>query len=223
MLRKHACLALQQMRASAAASVLAAVVLAALVAGSAGASAAELDHLTNVRQRLGRVHLLLQDGKKSEAASMLGDVEDLVRQWREQLQAGEGGQGSTAAEEAPPEAPAEFSMEVMHVPQRCRTKSKPGDVMRVHFIAKLLKTGKVFDSSFHTGSTPLKFVLGSDAVPESWNMGLQGMCAGEQRKLIAPPSLGPAARGSTAVPADANVEYFVELVEMTSKGGRNEL
>jgi len=51
--------------------------------------------------------------------------------------------------------------------------------MRVHYVGKLL-TGskKIFASSFHTGSTPFRFKLGSSEVVDAWNDGLLGMCEG---------------------------------------------
>jgi hypothetical protein len=39
-------------------------------------------------------------------------------------------------------------------------------------------TKKMFASSFHTGSTPFKFKLGSSEVVDGWNRGLLGMCEG---------------------------------------------
>ena len=51
--------------------------------------------------------------------------------------------------------------------------------MRVHYVGKLLTgTKKMFASSFHTGSTPFKFKLGSSDVIDAWNRGLLGMCEG---------------------------------------------
>ena len=43
--------------------------------------------------------------------------------------------------------------------------------MKVHYVGKLLKTNKVFSSSFHTGSQPMRFVLGSEEVIGVWNEG----------------------------------------------------
>ena len=44
----------------------------------------------------------------------------------------------------------------------------------------------MFASSFHTGSTPFKFKLGSGEVIGAWNDGLLGMCEGARRA----PALG---------------------------------
>ena len=41
----------------------------------------------------------------------------------------------------------------------------------------------MFASSFHTGSTPFKFKLGSSEVLEGWNRGLLGMCEGARAWL----------------------------------------
>ena len=68
--------------------------------------------------------------------------------------------------------------------------------MKVHYVGKLIATGKIFGSSFHTGSQPFRFTLGSDDVVEAWNRGLVGMCEGERRRLMVPYDLAYGAKGA---------------------------
>lgn len=119
--------------------------------------------------------------------------------------------------------------------------SGPGDYLRIHYIGKLLATDKIFDSSFHTGSMPVKIQLGSESNLQGWNEGLQGMCEGERRTISFPARMGygatahkggasrarsPAGPPLTAappatlvaVPKNAALKYHVELVELS--GGR---
>lgn len=103
---------------------------------------------------------------------------------------------STPAEPEPePEPPAEsveYSVNSTFVPAKCKRTAEQGATMRVHYVGKLLTgTKKIFASSFHTGSTPFRFKLGSSEVVDAWNDGLLGMCEGEQH---ANPRSSPRAR-----------------------------
>ena len=68
--------------------------------------------------------------------------------------------------------------------------------MKVHYVGRLLSTNKIFASSFHTGSQPFRFVLGSDDVIAGWNQGLGDMCEGERRRLLIPWDLAYGEKGT---------------------------
>lgn len=57
------------------------------------------------------------------------------------------------------------------------------------------RTGEVFDSSLKRG-VPFDFPLGAGRVIKGWDQGLVGMCVGEKRTLIIPPSMGYGDRGA---------------------------
>ena len=62
-----------------------------------------------------------------------------------------------AKPEAEPEPPAEsieFEINVTHTPKKCPRKSVEGSIMKVHYVGKIIKTKKIFASSFHTGTSP---------------------------------------------------------------------
>lgn len=75
----------------------------------------------------------------------------------------------------------------------------------------MLKDGDVFDSSLERG--PFEFQLGVGNVIPGWEMGLQGMCIGEKRKLVVPPELGYGVDGyPPVIPPSATLVFDVELV-----------
>merc|ERR1712029_1056560 len=59
----------------------------------------------------------------------------------------------------------------------------------MHYRGTLHQDGSEFDSSYERGE-PLSFTLGSGQVIKGWDQGLLGMCIGEKRKLVIPPSWG---------------------------------
>ncbi len=103
--------------------------------------------------------------------------------------------------------------------------ARPGFFVKVHYVGRFLKTEKVFTSSFHTGSMPVRFVLGAEA-PDSnapplaaWNEAVQGMCVGERRDVRIPWSRGYGEGGheKMRVPGKADLQYFIELVEVSER------
>ena len=87
--------------------------------------------------------------------------------------------------------------------------------MKVHYVGKLVATGKIFTSSFHTGSQPFRFTLGSDEVISAWNQGLTDMCEGERRRLMVPWDMAYGAKGTKGVPPYSDLQYDFELVELS--------
>ena len=52
--------------------------------------------------------------------------------------------------------------------------------------------------------------------PPGWDVGLEGMCVGERRRLIIPPVLGYGSTGvpRRGIPPNATLQYDVTLVSM---------
>ena len=78
-----------------------------------------------------------------------------------------------------------------------------------------LSDGTKFDSSLDEGRTPFEFVLGAGKVIAGWEEGLATMKVGGKRRLILPPELAYGASGNPpTIPANAELTFDVELVEV---------
>lgn len=114
---------------------------------------------------------------------------------------------------------ASFEMSTTHEPKRCSRRADRGHRVRIHYIGKLLKTGKTFTSSFHTGSVPYRMVVGDPKELAAWNRGLVGACPDERRRIVAPWNDAYGKDGDTklGVPHKADVEFFVEVVSVSER------
>lgn len=72
--------------------------------------------------------------------------------------------------------------------------------------------GDKFDSSIGRG--PFSFRLGAGQVIRGWDEGVAGMKVGGKRTLIVPASMGYGADGAGPIPANANLIFDVELLDV---------
>lgn len=73
---------------------------------------------------------------------------------------------------------------------------------------------KKFDSS-RDRNMPFDFLLGAGHVIRGWDLGVEGMKVGEQRRLVIPSNYGYGARGAGGViPPNAMLIFDVELVDV---------
>uniref|UniRef100_A0A7S3AG13 peptidylprolyl isomerase n=1 Tax=Haptolina ericina TaxID=156174 RepID=A0A7S3AG13_9EUKA len=180
---------------------------------------AEVDHFMRLQQTLGSANIAARESNYDVATAKLDYAEKYVQEWKEAIAAAKEKEAKPAEPVKDPEPPAEsieFSVNVTFTPDKCPRKSVEGSVMKVHYVGKLLSTKKIFASSFHTGSMPFRFVLGSDEVVEGWNKGLEGMCQGERRRLMVPWTMAYGAEGGKGVPPYSDVQYDFELTELTN-------
>mmetsp|Transcript_1867 Transcript_1867/g.5644 ORF Transcript_1867/g.5644 Transcript_1867/m.5644 type:complete len:288 (+) Transcript_1867:83-946(+) len=114
-----------------------------------------------------------------------------------------------------------FAVRRSNVPPRgCRRPAADGDLIEIGYEGRLAGSGALFDGmelAKRQGDETIQFVLGRQPAgqfPPSWDVGLVGMCIGEQRTLEVPPTLGYGAKGlpKRGVPPDAALTYRVELV-----------
>ncbi|EPS73883.1 hypothetical protein M569_00878, partial [Genlisea aurea] len=92
-------------------------------------------------------------------------------------------------------------------------KASPGKKVSVHYIGKLKKNGKIFDSNI--GKAPFKFRLGIGQVIKGWDVGVNGMRIGDKRRLTIPPAMGYGAKGcGAAIPPNSWLVFDVELVDV---------
>ena len=75
--------------------------------------------------------------------------------------------------------------------------------------------GTKFDPSFDRNKT-LVIVLGEcpATLIKGWVEGIQGMCVGENRKLIIPPHLGYGTKGKGVIPGNTTLHFDVILMDL---------
>jgi FKBP-type peptidyl-prolyl cis-trans isomerase len=121
------------------------------------------------------------------------------------------------------------SVSQLVAPKICARGAETGDLLEISYLGTVVDTGQIFDGSSvaidgrgipgRGNDVSLYFVLGKQPFgqfPPGWDVGLQGMCVGERRRLILPPVL---AYGSTGlprrgIPPDATLQYDVTLVSL---------
>ncbi len=114
-------------------------------------------------------------------------------------------------------------------PRMCKRGARVDDLLEISYIGSLVETGEVFDGSAvmingkgvpgRGNDVSLFFVLGKQPFgqfPPGWDVGLEGICVGERRRVIIPPVL---AYGSTGlprrgIPSNATLQYDITLVSL---------
>ena len=92
---------------------------------------------------------------------------------------------------------------------------KAGDNVTVNYTG-WLSTGQQFDTSIGAGKSPFTVQnVGQAGVITGWNLGLIGMKAGGERRLIIPPALGYGAGGyPPAIPGDETLIFDITVVSI---------
>jgi len=87
-----------------------------------------------------------------------------------------------------------------------------GKIAIVHYTG-MLTDGTKFDSSLDRGE-PFLFTLGAGQVIPGWDQGIEGMKAGEKRRLTIPPELAYGATGTPdgSIPPNSTLVFEVELL-----------
>lgn len=88
---------------------------------------------------------------------------------------------------------------------------KEGGSVVAHYTGALAKDGTIFESSKDMGQ-PVPFSLGG--VIQGWQQGVPGMKAGGTRRLVIPASLAYGAQGNEKIPANSDLVFDIELVEV---------
>lgn len=86
-----------------------------------------------------------------------------------------------------------------------------GSFVTVHYVGVSWSTGEQFDSSWDRGQ-PFQFTIGVDPVIQGWELGLQGMKVGGQRRLTIPPDLGYGESGQGPIAPGETLVFVVDLL-----------
>lgn len=90
-----------------------------------------------------------------------------------------------------------------------------GALITTHYTGRL-EDGTVFDSSVEKGR-PFQCVIGTGRVIKGWDLGLMGMQVGGKRKLFVPAHLGYGERQVGRIPANSNLIFEIELLEVLTR------
>lgn len=97
----------------------------------------------------------------------------------------------------------------------------PGSRVEVLYVG-MLQDGTVFDSSANNNNQPLPFVLGEPGIVPGFQIGVNGMKEGGERRISIPPELGYGAQeikdatGKVVIPANSTLVFDIKLVKVTA-------
>ncbi|XP_074552809.1 peptidyl-prolyl cis-trans isomerase FKBP10-like [Halichoeres trimaculatus] len=135
---------------------------------------------------------------------------------------GETGYGSTV----PPQATLVFEVllvdlfnpkddlivEVKEVPKGCTRRTVTGDFIRYHYNGTF-QDGTAFDSSYQRNSTYNTYI-GVGYVIKGMDRALQGLCAGEKRRIVIPPHLAYGEDGvGDLIPGSAVLVFDIHVID----------
>jgi FKBP-type peptidyl-prolyl cis-trans isomerase len=95
-----------------------------------------------------------------------------------------------------------------------------GDILYVLYKGTL-KNGTMFETNMGPDKDVLAFVIGNGDVIAGWEEGFLGMKVGGKRKLHIPSSLAYGPNGNEKIPANADLDFDVELLGLIKVGEDN--
>ncbi|XP_020382071.2 peptidyl-prolyl cis-trans isomerase FKBP7 isoform X1 [Rhincodon typus] len=105
----------------------------------------------------------------------------------------------------------EVKIEIIYRPENCPVKSKRGDALNAHYDGYLEDGSQIYCSRTNNDGHPKWFILGVGQVIKGLDIGMDGMCEGEKRKLTIPPSLAFGAIARDKIPPNSTLIFETEL------------
>ncbi|NXD57463.1 FKB10 isomerase, partial [Corvus moneduloides] len=104
-------------------------------------------------------------------------------------------------------------LEHLEVPESCKRRAVTGDFVRYHYNGTLMD-GTLFDSSYSRNQTYNTYI-GKGYIIPGMDQGLQGVCMGEQRRVVIPPHLayGENGAGKHKIPGSAVLIFDVHVID----------
>lgn len=98
-------------------------------------------------------------------------------------------------------------------------EATPGSTVSILYVG-MLQDGTVFDSSEANGNQPLTFTLGAEGIIPGFQIGVNGMKEGGERRISIPPEFGYGTQdlkdpaGKVIIPANSTILFDVKLVKV---------
>jgi FKBP-type peptidyl-prolyl cis-trans isomerase len=98
-------------------------------------------------------------------------------------------------------------------------EATPGSIVSVLYVGRL-QDGTVFDSSEANGNQPLVFQLGAQGLIPGFQIGVNGMKEGGERRIAIPPEFAYGnqdvkdAAGKVIIPANSTIIFDIRLVKV---------
>ena len=100
-------------------------------------------------------------------------------------------------------------------------EAAPGTAVSILYVG-MLPDGTVFDSSAANNNQPLTFVLGEPGIIPGFQIGVNGMKEGGERRISIPPELGYGTQdvkdpaGKVIIPANSTIVFDIRLVKVAA-------
>ena len=173
---------------------------------------------------MGRAKVAAERGPlhTDEALKYISNMQVILKKWGKHLKDDRDGLNSDGTKKEGKNIKDELidiSINVTYVPEGCTRITVEGSKVKVHYVGKRLRDNKVFDSSFHTGSMPYRFIIGSDdAKVEGWNEAVLE-CVKVNEGIFYCHIRKDMGRNTNGVPPFSNLKYTIELVEFSGPSG----
>jgi FK506-binding nuclear protein len=70
------------------------------------------------------------------------------------------------------------------------------------------------NQSANTKGEPFKFTLGKGQVIKGWDIGVNGMAVGGERRIVVPANLGYGKQKSGPIPANSELTFDIKLISI---------